>query len=432
MSLALVDSTWALCGKHLVFQIAGAIVVVLVVHFALPFVQTPMADDARYLLLARDLRFDGGVLYRDRPDVSIIHAPGYPWLLSFFVERDSLGWAPIVQRIYLGMVLIIGSGWATITCGVGVGWLVFLLLAINPALVASSSRLASESPHAVLYLVGFLAWFRFIRTGCIRSLILSIGCLACSTYLRSYSLLLLVFLPLLILIRFHQKAWRVQLLYIGGILTVWVLVLAPWTLRNYERFGQFVPMTMTGGALYSAWFPPGLWKLGMMADDEVTRQAETILDPFERDKFYRQETIRKIVSDPVNSLTATFRKYMFYLMPLDWEFFGRPNKTGRVRPSLHFVYVFLFPFMAGYVWQNRRDINFWTGPMAPILFGLFMTGVVYGIPRLRLCVEPFLTIFASMYLAQWLSINFWPRGMVVVGYFLACVVGGWVFTHVVT
>lgn len=417
-------------ARHLVLQAAAAILVVVAANWWLPFTP-PQSDALGYLLLARDLKYDGGFLYHTEPETSLHFPPGYPWLLSFFVGRDELGSAPLVQRAFDGLTIAVGSIWATVQFGTGAGWLVFALLSINPAFLASSSMLASEAPHAVLYLIGFLAWFRFIQTRKSGPLVLCALSLALATYLRSYGLLLAAVLPVLIVIALRAHPWRRTLGYGTLFVGIWSLVMAPWTVRNYELYGHFIPMTMSGSTMYAAWFPPGPKQFGMMAQDEVVEQARKIQDPFERNLFYERAAIRKILSDPVTTLQTVVRKLAFYVMPFDWEFFGKYNDQGRLRPSLHFVYVFLLPFAAVYAWQNRRDEVFWLGYMAPILFGLMMTVLVYGIPRFRLCIEPFLTVFAAVYLVQWISANPRWRGAVAGSYFLACLAGAYGFAQLV-
>jgi len=402
--------------------------VVLATQWFVPFTQPKGSDDSVYLLLARDLKYDGGYLFHNEPYTSLHFPPGYPWLLSLLVQRENLGLAPLVQRLYQGITISVGAIWATTAYGVGVGWLVFALLAINPALVSSSDMLASEAPHTLLYLLGFLAWFWFVKTRSAASLLLSGLCLALSAYLRVYGLPLAVFMPVLIVIGFRNDPWRHTLWYVVAFVTCWMLIIAPWTIRNYQVFDHFIPMTLkTGMGLYSSWFPPGPNQFGMTARDQVVDEAAKIKDPFEQNVFYQKATVKRILADPGLALETTARKYVFYLMPFDWEFFGKYNAAGRLRPSLHFVYVFLLPFVLLYIWQNRGNEEFWVGYMAPILFGLTMTAITYGIPRFRLCIEPFLTVYAAIYLSRWVSGNPVFRGRLVGAYFLTCLGGAYVF-----
>lgn len=415
--------------SHIFLQIVGSALVVLAIHWYIPFAQ-PSSDAALYFSLAQDLRFGEGVLYRHDPETSLFYPPGYPWLLSLSVERGELGTAPFVQRLYHGLTISIGSIWATVAFGVGVGWLVFGLLAINPALIGGSSMLASEVPHLPLYVLGFLSWFGFVKTRKVELLLLSGACLAFSAYLRAYGFLLVLFVPALLVVRFWRSPWRLVVWYVAVYLSCWAMVLAPWTIRNYLLWERFVPMTIKGGyGLYSSWTPDG--PMGMLARDEVFEEASKIKDPFERNRFYERAAIRKVLSDPWSSLETLGRKYVFYLMPFDWEFFGRYNAEGKLRPSLHFVYLFLMPFVTLYIWQHRRDGFFWIGLMAPVLYGLMMTGIFVGLPRFRLCIEPFLTVYAAAYLAHWTSGHAHARIVAAGSYFLLCAGGAYVFSLVV-
>ncbi|TAJ10892.1 MAG: hypothetical protein EPO61_01030 [Nitrospirae bacterium] len=416
---------------HIALQIAGACVMVLVTHFFLPFTLPDKGgDDAQYVMLARDLAFGGGELYRNRPDASLHFPPGYPFLLSLFVERDSLGWAPLVQRIYYGLTVVLAAGWATLTFGAGVGWTVFGLVAMNPALLGSSSMLASEGPHVILYMIGFMAWMWFLRTQRVAALALCAFSLALAAFVRGYGLLLLVFLPVLLMLALRKEPWQRVLRYVAIYLAIWAVVLAPWAIRNYRVWHHFVLMTTPGTTIYSAWFPPAPLAFGRMANDDVSRQANQITDHFEQDRFYVQAAAKRILDEPGLALTTTLQKYALFVMPFDWEFFGRYNAEGRLRPSLHYIYIFMLPFLLLYIWRHRRSEEFWWGPMAPVLYGLVMTALILGIPRFRLCVEPLLMGYAAAALVGWAGENR-VRWSAAGGYFVVCLVSAYVFMKLV-
>lgn len=418
-------------GKHVAWQVIGVLVLVLVAHALLPFTKPDkQGDDAQYVMLARDLAFGGGELYRNRPDAALHFPPGYPFLLSLFVERDSLGWAPLVQRVYYGLTVVLAAGWATLTFGAGVGWAVFGLVAVNPALLGSSSVLASEGPHTVLYVASFVTWMRFLRTRQTAVLALCALSLGLAAFVRGYGLLLLAFLPLILIVALRKEPWQAMLRYVAVYLAVWAIVLAPWAIRNYRVWHHFVLMTTPGTTVYSAWFPPAPLAFGRMANDAVSRQANQITDHFEQDRFYVQAAAKRILEEPLLAVTTTLQKYAFYVMPFDWEFFGRYNAEGRLRPSLHYVYVFMLPFLLLYAWRHRRSEEFWWGPMAPVLYGLLMTGLILGVPRFRLCVEPLLTGYAAAALVGWAGENR-MRWSAAGGYFVVCLVSAYVFMKLV-
>jgi hypothetical protein len=347
------------------------------------------------------------------------------------VERDGLGWAPLMQRMYYGLTIGVAAVWATLSFGTSVGWTVFGLVAVNPALLGSSSMLASEGPHTVLYVTGFLAWLWFLRTRRVAPLGLCALSLALAACVRGYGLMLVAFLPLLLMVTLRAEPWRRILGYVAVYLAVWVIVLAPWAIRNYRVWGHFVLLTTPGTTIYSAWFPPAPLAFGRMANDEVSRQANQIEDHFEQDRFYLKATAKRILEEPGLALTTTMQKYVFFVMPFDWEFFGRINAEGRLRPSLHFIYVFILPFLLLYVWQNRKCEVFWWGLMAPVLYGAVMTALILGIPRFRLCIEPLLTIYAATALVNWVRVNPPVRKKAAGGYFLICLVSAYAFMALV-
>jgi 4-amino-4-deoxy-L-arabinose transferase-like glycosyltransferase len=412
--------------RHVALQVLAAIALIILAQATIRF-RTPQADAARYVLLARDLRFDHGGLYRTDPDVALHFPPGYPWVLSWVVGRDDLGHVPLLQRSAYAATVLIAAAAATSMLSPWVGWIVFALLAVNPALVASASMVASETPHAALYLAGFLTWRQFVLSRRTRWLVAAAVALALACYVRSYGLALAVVLPVFVLL-VHRDAvpLRTSLARAAAVVGIFVLVLAPWTLINLQRFGHPIAPSLSGNTVYGSWFP-GHGVIGTMGDDEVTREADAMVDPFARDAFYRKAMLTKIAADPGRALASIPRKYAYYLMPFDWEFFGRINAEGRLRPSFHFVYVFLVPFVLRAAWQARNSKEFWMGWMAPALFGLFMTGIVLGIPRFRLCAEPSLTIIGAASLSSWASVRLRARVPVIVAWFVATCAGALVF-----
>lgn len=220
------------------------------------------------------------------------------------MERGSLGWAPFMQRVYYGLTVGIAAVWATLSFGTGVGWVVFGLLALNPALLGSSSMLASEGPHVILYMIGFMTWMWFLRTRRLAILALCAFSLALAAFMRGYGLLLLVFLPVLLVLALRKEPWRKMLRYVA-------VYLAVWAIRNYRVWHHFVLMTTPGTTIYSAWFPPAPLAFGRMADDDISRQANQITDHFEQDRFYVKAAAKRILDEPGLAVKTTLQKYAF-------------------------------------------------------------------------------------------------------------------------
>src|SRR5262249_50700161 len=130
--------------------------------------------------------------------------------------------------------------------GARVGLLAAAAYAVFPPAVRQSTELASEPLGVLLFLVFLDAalafasrptWVRAALTGCV----LGLALLTRSNYV--------VMIPLFALWFLWQFRGRWNHLMLGfSSLAFAALVLTPWVVRNYRVFGEFVPLSTTGGS----------------------------------------------------------------------------------------------------------------------------------------------------------------------------------------
>ncbi|MBN1586810.1 MAG: hypothetical protein JW937_05200, partial [Candidatus Omnitrophica bacterium] len=87
--------------------------------------------------------------------------------------------------------------------------------------------------------------------------------------------------------------------WIGGLLLTLSLVIAPWTIRNYQVFDAFIPMTTHAG--YDLWYAnrPGSWggaTFGRYTDDPIKTFEGNEVD---RDQLGKELGIKAIKEDPL-------------------------------------------------------------------------------------------------------------------------------------
>lgn len=171
------------------------------------------------------------------------------------------------------------------------------------------------------------------------------------------------------------------------------LTLSPWTIRNYRVHGQFVPVaTQAGYVLYLSYRPPDGKIFGMYPVDDITLAANRLPEA-EASQRLAAEAIRYAASHPEDLPRLTALKLLFLVSPFDWEILGGDG-------VFNFTYAFALPFGIAGMWFARRS----SYPLrlfgAPIATMLVMSLMLYGSPRLRLPIEPFLLIFAALGLAE--------------------------------
>jgi 4-amino-4-deoxy-L-arabinose transferase-like glycosyltransferase len=179
--------------------------------------------------------------------------PGYTFLLTglfkVFGAHVSIAWGvnivlgalTCVALYYLGRLV---AGWRT---GVTAG----LLLALFPGHVFFSSLVLSEVTFTFLVVVALLLAALAIRRGDGRArwLLLLLGVtIGAAALVRGQGLFLL---PLAALFWWLQSDWRRALRSTALAAVAAVVVIAPWTVRNYFVMDSFIPIsTNIGGNLY--------------------------------------------------------------------------------------------------------------------------------------------------------------------------------------
>lgn len=158
-------------------------------------------------------------------------------------------------------------------------------------------------------------------------------------------------------------------------------VLLPWSVRNYQVFGTWVPLATHGGFILArsnsdrpAWREEHGWGV----EESFFRQ---IPSEVERDRYWRQQGLDWIRSHPGRYLWLAGERFLRF-----WYF---------LRPDYNFWYILVLPFFAVGLWRYRGDpdLALLTGfiGLSVVVFSL----VLYGSTRFRLPLEPFFLVYAA-------------------------------------
>jgi 4-amino-4-deoxy-L-arabinose transferase-like glycosyltransferase len=296
--------------------------------------------------------------------------------------------------------------------GRGPGLLAALLLSLNLGTVAATGQLLSETFFTFLLMATVavtVRWLWAMREGRVHAVIfLGIGAgvlLGAGTLIRGIFLLYTV--PLTVVAIWTRWAgepasdWvplapALRKATLRAILVVpltFVLVLTPWTFRNYRVHGTFVPVTTQLGLMLYASYNPREGVFGLNPSDEITAAAERLSEP-EASAALVRATVDLIHASPGKALRLEALKVLYFWAPLDWEilpFYGAFNPTYAFIAIWSLFYVAL---------RLPRETSSPTWPAwLPILY-FFGTALLFiGSPRYRLPVEPLLALFAATGLA---------------------------------
>ncbi|MCL5935491.1 MAG: glycosyltransferase family 39 protein [Firmicutes bacterium] len=166
---------------------------------------------------------------------------------------------------------------------------------------------------------------------------------------------------------------------------VFFLVLAPWTIRNYIVFHEFVPTAYGGGAVLWAGNDPrtdGWWKPDWPEWEPIIGKARNVL---ERDRLLTRDAIRRMEAHPKETIILWVKK-----LNRLW--------ASKVVPDQVFVVFGLVTLFL--TWRRFLPI------FLIILYFIVIHMVTYAIPRYRMPVMPVVFVFAAWGLLQlWQAIR---------------------------
>jgi|WetSurMetagenome_2_1015567.scaffolds.fasta_scaffold38767_3 hypothetical protein len=177
---------------------------------------------------------------------------------------------------------------------------------------------------------------------------------------------------------------------IGLFTLAFIIILLPWTIRNYQIFGSFVPVTTGGGlALYHSYIlsPQGL---GYNAPEVLPRDFFSIASESEQSRYLLASTLDYIVDHPMSAAKLFALKAGLFLYPFDGYWY--PLSLGS-RFNVFWGLVFSFSIVGLFsrsIQPGGRDL------VLSSFIAIFLGAVVFtGIPRYRLALEPLFLILAA-------------------------------------
>lgn len=226
--------------------------VALRVAWVAAFPPEQFSDGADYVRLAKGIVATGEYTdYYPGTDRTLraFRPPGYPaFLAPFYAALGDRPWIPLFTNLllYLGSAFLLfdlGSRFS----GPRAGRLAALLLTVWPASILVAGLARSETLSLFLYLALFACWLRVMegrsRWVAVLGLAGALAALVRPTLLP-LPVLLIVFAAFL-------RPFRVRNLAHAGVASVVMLALiAPWTLRNEQVLGGFVPISTNGGDVF--------------------------------------------------------------------------------------------------------------------------------------------------------------------------------------
>ena len=288
-------------------------------------------DEREYLSLARSLTAGHGFVYDDAvrsgPVDPFGRAPGYPLFLALVGGglriTESVPASVRVAQAVVGTagVLLVGL-LATRLAGRRAGLAAAIIAACYPPLVWISTYAFSEALFWPLGL--FIAWLfdglvRDERTSPRQHLRLALVCGLLTGAAVLVRPAMLFFIPLagLWLLRKQRLAATV----VFGLGTI--VVIAPWTIRNYSHYGRFVLVASEGGVTFwTGNHPRARGEGDLAANPDLKREQLALrarypaLSEEEMEPIYYREALDWMKSRPIDWLVLEARKVFYLIVPI--------------------------------------------------------------------------------------------------------------------
>jgi 4-amino-4-deoxy-L-arabinose transferase-like glycosyltransferase len=282
-------------------------------------------DESEYLSLARSIRAGHGVVYDDTHADPFGRAPGYP---AFLAVAGGGGAAtphlPVMVTVTQSLVAALGIVMAGVlaarVAGPRAAMAAALFTAVSPPLVWIASRGFSE---AIFWPMGLtIAWLFDRATTATTSrerirLALLCGLLAGAGVLVRPALLFFLMLAA------PYWAWRRQWMPIAALAVGAMLVVGPWTARNFAVHGRFVLVASEGGVTFWTGNHPLAVGDGDMAanpaikvDNLRLRAEHPSLSEEAMEPVYYREAWAWIRANPIDWLTLQVRKAFYTVVPV--------------------------------------------------------------------------------------------------------------------
>jgi 4-amino-4-deoxy-L-arabinose transferase-like glycosyltransferase len=322
--------------------------------------------------------------------------PAYPVFLAavYVVTGPGIQWGRLANALVgTGIVALIGViafqlwGRREALAALALGTVYVPLILVGQSIMSE--------PLFVLCLLGAIAC-------CLRGWVVPAGVLLGLAILGRANAIILV-LPLAAAV---WKGWRPA----AVLCVVAALTVVPWTIRNYETFHAFVPVsTQFGSALAGTYNSeakadeqnPASWRTLKRVDDyrpifnRIRSTPEPVLE-----KQLRRASLDFIEEHPAYVLTVAWwtTRRMLDLAGMDWSIHTAATVSasrGWAIAGVICFWIFALLALAGAFTRAARAAPWWLWAV-PLLMYLSVVFLVVETPRYRTAIDPFIILLAAL------------------------------------
>ena len=179
-----------------------------------------------------------------------------------------------------------------------------------------------------------------------------------------------------------------------------VLVIAPWTVRNYIKLGAFVPLR--SAFAYNVWRGNHIGATGTVRtfegtdiDDAIPEdyrnlvEAHMVPDEIERDRFFAEEVEKFISEHPGEYVRLTITRFFYFW----WRDMTHPLSRN---PSYMIPWIVILIFSILGVWCSLRNWKRWSLWGLQIIGFTLLFSLTIVLPRYRMPIYPAMFLLAAV------------------------------------
>lgn len=289
------------------------------------------------------------------------------------------------------------------------GYIAFILAAVNPFFIRWTGLLQTETLFMFLFIVSIFLLVLFDRTNLKRYLLLSAFFLALSALTRPVTVLFLPFLFIYFFLR-HKRNYIGSIKNIAMYILCFFCIIAPWSLRNYKVYNEFILINNAGGLAFYAGNNKFLAELlASKTKEEYQHHTKEFVGLFNNLSYEMKNLSNSEMQKKMYKASFDYIKNN----PKEWAYVRWRNFLEFWRPSVNpwtysksiFIcsFIYLFPIIFLGLFEIVRQFLVKEISMLDrlligmvLIFGSSQALITESMIRYRIpIIDPFLIIFAS-------------------------------------
>tara|TARA_B100001057_G_C22867901_1_gene957412 strand:+ start:5939 stop:7177 length:1239 start_codon:yes stop_codon:yes gene_type:complete len=362
---------------------------------------------------------DNGQLTNKYAPEAILHLPSaympilYPLLVTFFIYIFGY------NNVSVFLILVFQSFLGAVNCFM-IGKIyeekfnsksltVILFTSFFPLHIFMSTQISASTLYVFLITSVLLFYYRLLKLNNIKNAFILGFSLGLLTLSRADAILIIPAIITLLLLLHKNISYKNTMIFTLTSL----LVIAPMSIRNYNTFGFFYPLTISGGL--------NLW-LGNNEDATGSRMnyvvpykpiPDTIQNQISSlkinsnyevnlDNIYKEEAKQFIINNPLKSFELSMQKVIFFWVHIYDQRIQYPKMNNFLYwgPWIFFLPFFILGFKDSIREFRKNDLEIFL-----ILYFTFIYSVFFVLPRYRLIVLPIYLIVSTKFIQKKFSVN---------------------------